>query len=298
VVNSGTQEGTLTLSTVGGNTITPGTGEKIAVEMGKFTTGAVKVAGDENLKEANIVKGVTIFGVPGTHECEGGVDTSTATATAGDIVDGKTAFLAEGETTGTMTRATSISVTDNTPTISSGKLTLSSTYKSPNGKNTYISPTQNTTVKITADVSSLGNATAADVASGKTFTSSAGVKVTGTATIGGGGGNVSYNNEMNFPVAMCSSVAYYEIPLYYAKNQPFKDTYSTFYVFIDMTIRKLAVSENTPCSFKVPTIDFSSGSYDIANGYLRISHDGTYLTFTITNSSMCAVDDPVVGFAV
>lgn len=60
-----------TLSTVNGATITPTTSNQTAVAAGKYTLGAVTVAGDANLVAANIAEGVTIFGVTGTHQ--GGV---------------------------------------------------------------------------------------------------------------------------------------------------------------------------------------------------------------------------------
>ncbi len=46
-------------------TIMPGTAEKTAVAAGRYTTGAVKVAGDANLTPWNIVSGKSIFGVTG-----------------------------------------------------------------------------------------------------------------------------------------------------------------------------------------------------------------------------------------
>lgn len=47
-------------------TITPGTSAQTAVAAGRYTTGAVKVAGDTNLIAGNIKSGVSIFGVAGT----------------------------------------------------------------------------------------------------------------------------------------------------------------------------------------------------------------------------------------
>ncbi len=47
-------------------TITPGTSAKTAVAAGRYTTGAVEVAGDANLVAGNIKSGVSIFGVTGS----------------------------------------------------------------------------------------------------------------------------------------------------------------------------------------------------------------------------------------
>ena len=60
------------LSTQAGATITPTTSNQTAVAAGKYTLGAITVAGDANLVPANIANGVPIFGVVGTHQ--GGSD--------------------------------------------------------------------------------------------------------------------------------------------------------------------------------------------------------------------------------
>jgi len=57
-----------TLSTVNGATITPTTSNQTAVAAGKYTLGAITVAGDANLIAGNIKKDVPIFGVTGTYE--------------------------------------------------------------------------------------------------------------------------------------------------------------------------------------------------------------------------------------
>ena len=56
----------LQLSTQEAQTITPTTYSQTAVASGKYTTGAVTVAGDTNLVASNIVAGSSIFGVSGT----------------------------------------------------------------------------------------------------------------------------------------------------------------------------------------------------------------------------------------
>lgn len=63
---AGDETATKQLSTQAAKTVTPGASSKTVVESGKYTTGAVTVAGDSNLAAENIKSGVNIFGVMGT----------------------------------------------------------------------------------------------------------------------------------------------------------------------------------------------------------------------------------------
>ena len=94
---AGDKSATKQLDTAPGKTVTPGTADQTVVSAERFTTGDVVVKGDANLKPENIAKDVTIFGVTGEHEGEGGsVEQATPeisvgengliTATAGDKV--------------------------------------------------------------------------------------------------------------------------------------------------------------------------------------------------------------------
>lgn len=71
-VTGGTKSATQQLTTQGAKTVTPGTTAQTAVASGRYTTGAVQVAGDANLVPENIAEGVSIFGVDGTHSGGGG----------------------------------------------------------------------------------------------------------------------------------------------------------------------------------------------------------------------------------
>ena len=81
-VSSGTA-GTITVSgsatkqltTQAAKTITPSTSSQTAVASGVYTTGAVTVKGDANLKAENIKSGVSIFGVTGTASGSEDLDT-------------------------------------------------------------------------------------------------------------------------------------------------------------------------------------------------------------------------------
>lgn len=115
--------------------------------------------------------------VTGTHVCSGGLDTSDATATANDIAKDKTAYVGGEKVTGSLPLANSLTFSSAVASWDSqnSKLMLSGTNSIR-----CIVPTKGTS-KMYCTGDKLGDAAASDVAEGKTFTSSAGLKVTGTA---------------------------------------------------------------------------------------------------------------------
>ena len=66
-VTAGTKSATKQLTTQAAQTITPGTSNK-TIASGRYLTGTQTIKGDANLVAGNIKKGVSIFGVTGTHE--------------------------------------------------------------------------------------------------------------------------------------------------------------------------------------------------------------------------------------
>lgn len=80
-----------------GLTVTPNGKEIINIPpFGCDGYGIVTVLGDDNLLSENIKAGVSIYGVDGILDPDSGVDTTDATATANDIVEGASAY-ANGE---------------------------------------------------------------------------------------------------------------------------------------------------------------------------------------------------------
>lgn len=80
---------TASVTTKAAATITPGTSDQ-TISSGTYLTGTQTISGDADLVAGNIKSGVQIFGVTGSYS---GLDTSDATASATDIVDGKTAYV-------------------------------------------------------------------------------------------------------------------------------------------------------------------------------------------------------------
>ena len=175
---------------------TPGTADQI-IGANQYLAGPQTIKGDPDLKAENIKSGVNTFGVDGSYEGSGsgGLDTSDATAAATDIANGKTAYVNGAKVTGTLRSASRVAYApsgsssgDAVVSLTTKTSTMGSSYKkiqikapsltAPSTKS-IVDPS-NTEIFVEASVDDFGNATAADVAAGKTFTSAAGLKVTGT----------------------------------------------------------------------------------------------------------------------
>ena len=169
-------------------TITPGTSDQ-TIASGQYLSGKQTIKGDANLLPGNIKSGVSVFGVDGAYVGTVDIDTSDATATADDMAKGKTAYVNGQKITGTL-----YEFTENTTEIL-GHQNTEVSQKTIDGVQYLLVRGQTTGkgvmrigswAKVRTPLSTLGDASASDVAAGKTFTSSAGLKVTGTHECSGG----------------------------------------------------------------------------------------------------------------
>lgn len=173
-VNGEKITGTITSKTAA--TYTPSTSNQI-ITAGQYLSGDQTILGDADLVAGNIKSGANIFNVAGTY-------TSDATATAANILSGKTAYVKGAKVTGTIASkaAATITPTTSNQTIASGQ------YLS--GTQTIVGDADLTAGNIKSGVNIFGvdgtftsdaDATAAQILSGKTAYVK-GAKVIGSIT--------------------------------------------------------------------------------------------------------------------
>ena len=169
---------TLQLTTKSAATITPSTANK-TIAAGQYLIGIQTIQGDSNLIPENIASGVSIFGVTGTHEGNTGIDTSDATAIADNIENGKTAYAKGKKVTGNLPVADTLTMDKSAAKVAwnNGDLKITGTNASKCILHSFA------TINIPVSGDKFGNATADNVIAGNTFTSTAGLKVTGTMVV-------------------------------------------------------------------------------------------------------------------
>ena len=126
---------------------------------------------DPNLLAENIKSGVTISGVTGTF-------TNDGTAKASDMANGVTAYVNGAKVAGNVTTTNTNASVDTSSISLEREPVTNSIYAKYTYKNDWLFR-YGSTLTYPIPASNFGDATAADVAYGKTFTSSAGLKVTG-----------------------------------------------------------------------------------------------------------------------
>lgn len=172
-------------------TVTPDAGydglSSVSVGAIQTETKTVTANGTVTPSSGKYLKQVTV-NVPSS-----GIDTSDATATAGKILKGETAYVKGEKVTGTLKYYPSSS--EDSCALHGSAMVLKNSegvatnigIKKAITSNSEIALLSGSEVYILAPVEKFGDATAEDVAKGKTFTSSAGLKVTGTHICSGGG---------------------------------------------------------------------------------------------------------------
>ena len=198
-VVEGTKSSTLQLNTKTGTTITPGSSEKTAISANTYALGAIKVAGDSDLEAGNIKSGVTIFNTTGTFTK---VDSNAATTS--DIRSNKIAYVNGEEITGSLPEygagfnMSYSSITDDTAANAQIKVKGTRT-------NSSCIINKNSTTELKVPASNFGNATRDQVLDSSTFTSSAGLAVTGNIATKTSSDVIVNNNTVTIPAGYYAS---------------------------------------------------------------------------------------------
>ena len=155
-----------------------------AMAVNKVVYGATVLVDltEDTVTADKLLKGATAHDASGeliTGTMKAGIDTSDATATASDIAKDKTAYVAEGKVKGSLLSTNGFNFDSAVASWDSQNSRLMLSAKNPIRCIVFA----NGTSKMYCTGDKLGDATAADVVSGKTFTSTAGLKVTGTAKV-------------------------------------------------------------------------------------------------------------------
>ena len=254
-------------------TYTPSTSNQ-TIASGTYLSGAQTIKGDSNLVASNIKSGVSIFGVSGSYTASGssGLDTSDATATASDIVSPKTAYINGEKVEGTLVAADiDVTVGDFLVGVDTNNKLYFRLGNVAVFQKRYLVDTTNE-VTLRYGLNNLGDATAADVVAGKTFTSASGLKVTGTHQCSSGSSSPSLQSKSVSPSESSQTVK--PDSGYDGLSQVTVSAISTTYVGSGVT--KKAAATYTPS-----TSDQTIASGQYLNGTQTIKGDSNLVTSNI-----------------
>lgn len=164
---------------------TPSTTDQI-ISAGQYLTGNQIIIGDTNLIPDNIAKGISVFGITGTHQ--GGVDVSDTTATAADVLPTANFYNSSGvKTTGAMPVWTDITFDDDQVIIPAGYHSDSTSQQIPLGEITTITAEKgtvnNNVMTITPSTEISAGYINSDTYTGEPITVAASELVSGTRAI-------------------------------------------------------------------------------------------------------------------
>ena len=214
-----------------------------------------------------------------------GTDTSDATATASDMAKGVTAYVNGAKVTGNVTTTNTNALVDTSSISLEREPVTNSIYAKYTYKHDWLFR-YGSTLTYPIPASNFGDATADDVASGKTFTSSSGLKITGTGSSGGGATvtNVITVSPKSSSIGIPCSKKPKGVTVF---RDLFKSTTETTETTSAITETVLSYHEDTTTivsgGFNVKSRLCSVGTQAYSDIISGVMHSGGLLTITLTS---------------